>query len=173
MIFSQNPATVPSQSVREPTSFSPIHQPSKISFNVDCSPIPHDMAALTCAVCVGLSVGVLTAQPGPVYQPQVLVFKQGVRMSPPGVWLHQGKRLFCLHPWGHLCLLSGALSFAEPRNFMIPITVSVSKKGDDQGLKGSGPLGLTTVLPLSLHVPSKPRTTLKEISDNPKWSLSE
>ena len=95
------------------------------------------MAALTCAAGAGLRVGVLTAQPGLVYQPQVLVFKQGDRMSPPGVWLCQGKRLFCLHPQGQHCLFPGALSFAEPRNFMIPITVSVSKeKGDDQGLRG-------------------------------------
>jgi hypothetical protein len=59
--------------------------------------MPSDMAALTCAISAGIRMGVLIAQPGSVYQPQVLVIKQGVKMSPPGVWLHQGKKLFCLH----------------------------------------------------------------------------
>ena len=165
-IFSLNPATV--LSLSDSLHPSPGHISLHRFLSMLKSPIPHDMAALTCAVCAGLRVGVLTAQPDPVYQPQVLVLKQGVKVSgcPLGVWLHQGNRLFCLHPWGQLCLLHGAVSLVEPRNFMIPVTVPVSKeKVDEQSPQGS------VILDFLASFPSctlKPRNTLIT-----KWSHFE
>lgn len=79
----------------------------------------------------------------------------------------RGKGCFCnLHPWGQLCLLPGALPFAEPRNFLILIIFPVSRWRTVQCTRGLGFLNLNLFFPLSIHLLPKPKAPLEEISDH-------
>lgn len=75
----------------------------------------------------------------------------------------RGKGCFCnLHPWGQLCLLPGALPFAEPRNFLILIIVPVSRWWTVQCTRGLGFLNLNPFFPFSIHLPLHPKHLWKK-----------